>query len=296
MTITKQINKRFFELQTVELKFVEHRPEQIKVGMLIGLHSGVPTRLEDFGYVEDIIDEPLGFNYGIRELKDDKLQHYSRNSITPILPVLISDDSISYGDTFYTNRGEIYVCENLGTRFLPTKAELIYTKTGLEFLAADCKKVMATPAQIGWKFSKRYLNHDHAWDYKGGSVEQYHPDFISNIVRNDFKVDVEVQEICPNYGGAHIGKDCSCKSGFTTRAVLFFGMVVMHWRITVRKRKGSKKQSYRKLLKPPIVRDSIIKKIEKILSEDDDLGLSKAEIKKWNKKLNKASCKNKKKK
>ena len=104
-------------------------------------------------------------------------------------------------------------------------------------------KVEATTEQIGWGFSKKYLNHDHAYDYRGGSIEMYHPTMIHDIVRNKFKVDIEVQEICPHYGGSHIGKDCSCKSGFINVPVLHEGKVIMHIK------KPTKKKKFKKLTK-----------------------------------------------
>ena len=40
------------------------------------------------------------------------------------------------------------------------------------------------------------------------------PGDLKKITKNGGECEIEAVEICPHYGGTHIGKDCSCKSGF----------------------------------------------------------------------------------
>lgn len=150
------------------------------------------------------------------------------------LPVLVSKDIILAGDKFYTD-SEVYTCKEKRLN-KAGKLPLIISEKGVEYGESRCMKVEATTEQIGWKFSKAYLNHDHAYDYKDSSVEMFHPNMIQDIEKNGFKVDIEVKVICPNYGGKHIGQDCSCKSGFIRVPKLFNNKVVMHIK-KVRKQK-----------------------------------------------------------
>lgn len=151
----------------------------------------------------------------------------------------------------YTNEGQGLHCVDIWCKDKDSKLEVVepYIVSNDNILEGDlcyvegvimkatmnhpsplfCNKVVAGPDQIGWVYYEG-PPHDRAWDYKSNSyVEQLHPNHILDILERENKdVLVEVQEICPNYDGKHIGKDCSCKSGFIYVPKLFKDKIIMH--------------------------------------------------------------------
>ena len=68
--------------------------------------------------------------------------------------------------------------------------------------------------------------HDHNWDYrydKETNIQYYleswplHDRNLDMFMNDNGDIIVVVEKICPNYNGAHINKDCSCKTGFIIR-------------------------------------------------------------------------------
>ena len=94
------------EKKSVNLRFINYQPYEIKRGMFVGLHNCLPISAGDFGVIKDIKDDLLGFKYGVHELYDDKIFYHHISMIKPILPVLTSVEPILESDSFYFE-GEI---------------------------------------------------------------------------------------------------------------------------------------------------------------------------------------------
>lgn len=136
---------------------------------------------------------------------------------------LISEtDDIFVEDLFYcTKTNEILKCSQVGLSGIFSEEEKGF------FPFTCCKKIVATHEQIGWM-----------WDNSPDDIDDtYLVDFINDkddsmidYVLDDYdgKCKIEVQEICSNYNGAHIGKDCSCKTGFIDVPKLVEGKVIIN--------------------------------------------------------------------
>lgn len=133
-----------------------------------------------------------------------------------------SEELIIPGDSFFcTKTNEILECFQTGLSGVFTENDKGF------FPFSCCKKVMAKPEQIGWM-----------WDNHPDDInDTYLVPFITekdlsmiDYVLEEYqgKCEIEVQEICPNYDGAHIGKDCSCKMGFIDVPKLVDGKVIIH--------------------------------------------------------------------
>ena len=132
------------------------------------------------------------------------------------------DDDIFVEDLFFcTKTNEILKCSQVGLSG-------IFSGEDKGFFPFNCcKKVLATPEQIGWM-----------WDNPPDDLDfHYLIDFIDEkdksmieLVINEYngKCLIETEEICPNYDGSHIGKDCSCKTGFIDIPKIHEGKVIIH--------------------------------------------------------------------
>ena len=95
-----------------------------------------------------------------------------------------------------------------------------------DFLGAPIKEVyevIAEPESIGLKYVHNKLgthgdNNKYTTELTKGEIK--------DIVENDGYCEIESELICPNYGGKHIGQDCSCKTGFIDVPKLKEGKVV----------------------------------------------------------------------
>jgi hypothetical protein len=123
-------------------------------------------------------------------------------------PVIISDERVFKGDYYYDG-SEILLSDG-------------------SFVEEGFKKVVALPSQIGWVYNEG-PPHDHNRLWRDSRyLEDLHYDgFIEYIQKSQGKIYLLVQEICPNYDGSHINKDCSCKSGFIQVPVLYHDKVIM---------------------------------------------------------------------
>ncbi len=212
------------KLRTYKLRFIKDDSD-IKVGMNVGRHNLMPINKYDFGYLESIKDESLGFRYGIREFDSGKLFHHHISTIQPILPILISEDNISKGDKFYLDNGTIHTCTGVNNQDginLPHVTD----ENGQWHIRKYVSKVIATSDQFGWAYNEG-PPHDHNYQWHGKYLESYIPTMLHNTIMNNCKLNIIVEEICPHYGGKHIGKDCSCKSGFILVPKLYEGKIIM---------------------------------------------------------------------
>jgi len=223
----------YLELKDYKLRFIKDESASLQKGINVGLHNLMPVSSGDFGFIEEVRGDGLGFNYGVREMWDGKLYWHHFSTIQPILPVLISDDKIEIGDKFYLDSGEIRECTDIQeetNQFHST----VYDSLGGWHFRGWVKKVVATPEQFALIINYG-PPHDHNYDWKYDEdkkkyvyLEAYLPSHIHSVIKkNGIKMRVVVEEVCPHYGGKHIGKDCSCKSGFIIRPRLRDGKLMM---------------------------------------------------------------------
>lgn len=213
------------------LRFIKDS-STIKEGMNISCSGLMPINKHDFGYVEEIKHNPLGFTYGIRKLDDNRVYYRHTSTIKPILPVLVSNEAIEKGDMFYLNTGEIHKCLKIDYDN-ELMLERVIGSNGIGYLKERVKKVIAGPNEIGWGYNEG-PPHDHNRNWKFDDIDKKHlyledylPSMIHNAVKNGCKLFVVVEEICPHYEGKHVNKDCSCKSGFILAPKLYEGKVIM---------------------------------------------------------------------
>ena len=157
-----------------------------------------------------------------QKTEDVKLILLSNNNGDKKKCCLIRDEHFYPGELFfYAKTNEILKCEKIGTSGVFAEEDKGF------FPFISCYKVIATHEQIGWM-----------WDNHPDDAEDtYLVPFISDeddsmieyvITEYNGKCKIEVETICPHYGGSHIGKDCSCKSGFVDVPKLNENKVIIH--------------------------------------------------------------------
>ena len=219
------------QFKEFDSRFIPDDTQELRVGINVGRHNLMPVCRGDFGYIEKIKDESLGFKYGVREMDSGKLYWHHSSTIRPILPILISkDDNINKGDFFYVDNGEVHECADK-TKETSKKLGRVINTEGKDFLTKWVNKVVARPHQIGLCYNYG-PPHDHNHEWKNDSdgiryLEDYIPTCLHEAVWKGCKMLVRVQEVCPHYDGKHLDKDCSCKSGFVYMPLLHDGKVVM---------------------------------------------------------------------
>jgi hypothetical protein len=158
------------------------------------------------------------------------LKKYTLAFTNEKLPVLIDKEAdIQVDDRFYLESGEIRICKD---RFYTLGYDVIVDDMDSLHLFDLVHKVVVMPEGFGYSINYG-PPHDRNWDWKFDEdskryvyLEDFHPDTLEKFKEGD-QVIVVVEEICPHYGGKHIGKDCSCKSGFIIRPRLFRGKIIM---------------------------------------------------------------------
>ena len=71
-------------------------------------------------------------------------------------------------------------------------------------------RVVGKPENIGLKYVSDKIG---TYGRKRSYTTELTKAEIKQLAK-DVDCEVMAMEICPNYGGAHVGKDCNCKSGF----------------------------------------------------------------------------------
>jgi len=234
----------FLELKDYKLRFIKNEGAELRQGINVGLHNLMPVSSGDFGFIEEVRGDGLGFNYGVREMWDGKLYWHHFSTIQPILPVLISDDKIDVGDKFYLDSGEIRTCKEI-LKEDKLSHGVVYDEFGKWYFNKWVNKVVATPEQFALivNFGPPH-DHNSDWQYDKDEkryvyLEAYLPSHLHDIInKKRIKMRVVVEEICPHYGGSHIGKDCSCKSGFVIRPKLRDGKIMMDTYGLLKKKDG----------------------------------------------------------
>ncbi len=219
------------ELKDYKLRFIRDDKGDLRKGINVGLHNTMPEDKQSFGYIEEVKNDPLGFNYGVREFSDDKLYWHHSSTIQPILPVLVSNDRVDVGDKFYMD-GEIRTCKEI-LKEDTVNHGVIYDEAGQWFMHGWVEKVVVMPYHIGFTFNWG-PPHDRNIDWRidkekdrKSYLEAYLPSHIHYAVKKGCKMRVVVEEVCPNYNGSHIGVDCSCKGGFVIRPKFIEGLVII---------------------------------------------------------------------
>jgi hypothetical protein len=136
---------------------------------------------------------------------------------------LVSDEEeIFVEDLFFcTKTNEILKCSQVSLSG-------IISEDGKGFFPFTCcKKVIVIPEQIGWMWDNS--PEDYSYFFLTPFIDENDNTMIDFVLTEDNgKCFIEIEEICPNYNGAHIGKDCSCKSGFIDIPKLHEGKVIIH--------------------------------------------------------------------
>lgn len=222
----------FLELKDYKLRFIKNEQATLRQGINVGLNNHMPTSKVDFGYIETVRGIGTGLDYGVREMSDNEIHWHHFSTIQSIVPVLVSNEKIGIDDYFYLDSGEIRKCTGVMDE-VKRSHSTIYDEYGQWHFCGSVKKVIATADQIGFAFNWGPPHaHNHDWKYdedlkKYTYLEDYLPSMLHRSVRGGCKLRVVVEEVCPNYNGAHIGKDCSCKSGFIVRPKIRNGKVIM---------------------------------------------------------------------
>lgn len=108
------------------------------------------------------------------------------------------------------------------------KFRTLFDSNDNPYIVDEDGSIVATSEQIGFVYNEG-VTHDHNryWGHSRFLEDLYYPKFVSGMKELNGDVYLVVHEICPNYDGAHIGKDCSCKSGFKVVPKLHQDMVIM---------------------------------------------------------------------
>lgn len=201
------------EMKEYTLVMVRSKNQRLVNGKFVRDTSNRPDDLNPYGYLLDVSDK---HNIEVAYVRDgrglfcnDTWCADKDTKLEVVEPYLISHEDILENEL-------CYVEETIMRASMDNRNPLV------------CKKVVATPEQLAWVYYEG-CPHDRAHDYKDGIyLEQLHPSVILDILDKEGKVMVDVEEICPNYGGKHIGKDCSCKSGFIYIPKLHENKVIFH--------------------------------------------------------------------
>lgn len=150
-----------------------------------------------------------------------KFIHYSVDG--NIHPIILSDEKLFVNDYAYTPSGN-YCRVDVIDRKAGTFKFIVQSDLSFEFRLVDCKKVIAKPNSLGYVYNEG-PPHDHNSIWNGAYVEDLHmQSFLDRVTFADTnEIYLVVEEVCPS----HVGKDCSCKSGFIQVPVLYNGKVIM---------------------------------------------------------------------
>lgn len=194
------------ELKELELKMVPTNNQVFRQGCYIndGTHIGYVTSIIEHEKIE------VTYTIGKGIFSIDRGSEDMDDELEVVEPYLLSYDDITSGQTYYC-RG--------------SNSIKVAGKSG----GYHCDiKVVAEPKEIGWIYLQEGPPHDRAYDYKNGAyVEVMHPLSLLGIIDSGGLVKVQVAEVCPHYNGAHLWKDCSCKSGFIHLPLLHEGKVIL---------------------------------------------------------------------
>ena len=139
-----------------------------------------------------------------------------------VAPVILSDEKLFVNDYAYTPDGVKRVDSidrKAGTFTYKLSNDLTF-----DFRLSDCKKVIAQFCDMGYVYNEG-PPHDHNSIWNGAYLEDLHMQgFLDRVTFADTnEIYLVVEEVCPS----HVGKDCSCKSGFIQVPVLYNGKVIM---------------------------------------------------------------------
>lgn len=132
-----------------------------------------------------------------------------------------NDDGINVGEFFLNiQNNKILKCYKLSCNG-------IFEEETQEFIHYEfCRKLIAAYSQVGWMWDNTPDDIDNT--YLTHFLTKEDDSMIDYVLEeNSGKCKLEVNEICPNYNGSHIGKDCSCKTGFITVPKLIEGKVII---------------------------------------------------------------------
>lgn len=211
------------EIKEYGLRFIIDKDIKIKVGTSVSLKNETPLSPDDFYWIESIKYEPTGFMYSVYGLDTS----FHESELYQLLPILVSDERLIIHDKFYHN-GKIYDCMDLVCDCEDGEGNwFVLNELGESILESEVSKVIATPDMFGWLYNEGPL-HDHNMVWQDSRyLEDYKQSCLISAVKNGLKMTVIVHEVCPNYNGSHLDKDCSCKSGFVHGPKLHEGKIII---------------------------------------------------------------------
>ncbi|TXG84688.1 MAG: hypothetical protein E6R13_02850 [Spirochaetes bacterium] len=108
------------------------------------------------------------------------------------------------------------------------KFRTLFDSNDNPYIVDEQGDIVATSEQIGFVYNEGPIHdHNRYWGDSRYLEDLYYPRFVDDMNELGGQVYLVVHEICPNYNGSHIGKDCSCKTGFKVIPKLHQGMVIM---------------------------------------------------------------------
>lgn len=166
-----------------------------------------------------------------------EIKSYDLKFINGDSPILVSDDLLHSGDYFLVEGVGVIVCVKT---FVKDEVWCVLGDDGNTYREIDVYRVVAMPYQFGWSYNEG-PPHDHNRVWRDTRyLEDFHYEGVMDRAKeNDNKITVVVHEVCPNYGGSHLGSDCSCKSGFIYIPLLHDGKIIMDTYNILRKSLGT---------------------------------------------------------
>ena len=209
------------EIKEYELRFIIDKEVKLNIGTNVALEDKPPFTADDFYWIDSVKHEPFGLMYTVYGIE----KPFHACELYPLLPVLVSDDVLEFHDKFYHN-GNIYECTGLNLDD-DLNMWVVSNENEQSFIETSVEKVVATPEMFGWLYNEG-PPHDHNRVWQDSRyLEDYIQSCLIVAVKNKLKMSVIVHEVCPNYNGAHMGKDCSCKSGFVLGPKLHDGKIII---------------------------------------------------------------------
>ena len=188
-------------MQPVELIFIPFKEEELQVNCFV--------KQEDSIIQINNQEELDAFKNGIMKYYVVKPYFISVNNVKEEGDECICLDEV--------NQNKLLENENNQTN--------VFVKWSKKNNCNGCRKIMATPEQIGYIYTDDNINNKEplVTYYRVAKIND-----LKTIMANDGICAIDAIEYCPNYNGSHKNKDCSCKSGFAHYAKLLNNKVIIH--------------------------------------------------------------------
>jgi len=205
-----------------DLKFI-FRNKDIEIGAKVAILCDLPIKPQNIGTIKEIRDNGLCL---VEKVITGLILTYPKSMIRVIEPIIVSSEELFINNDFYTNDGFI---GKVDKRYKKDN-DWIISSNNQEYLENNIKKIIGYPEQFSYLCNDG-PPHDHNESWKDDLyLEQFLPTMLNEIILDNCKILVLTREVCPNYGGSHINKDCSCKSGFIPAPVLKNNKIIITYK------------------------------------------------------------------